>query len=169
MPAACERRPDHTVRINVDPPRRVADGARGWIEWRLVGFTDARLWIDSNDLSGHRSRRRSPHAAVCRMRDHAVDHVHGDLTIDSRIDFAILVDVVISATPALRLGFVARLVEDARVDPADRAAEDPVAVQRLVFVELNVMRIEADVHLLELPRLRIKVLHLPEAVFLRRE
>ena len=31
------------------------------------------------------------------------------------------------------------------------------------------MRIEADVHLLELPRLRIEVLHLPEAALLRRQ
>ena len=35
--------------------------------------------------------------------------------------------------------------------------------------ELDVVRIEADVHLLELPRLRIEVLHLPEAVLLWRQ
>ena len=105
------------------------------------------------------------------MRNHAVDHVHRDLAIDGRIDFAVLIQIVIAAAPALRLGFVAGLVEDARVDPPDRATEDAVAVERLVLVagKLHVVRVEADVHLLELPRLRVEVLHLPEAALLRRE
>ena len=88
-------------------------------------------------LPGHRARRRAPDAAVGRMRNHAVDHAHRDLTIDRRIDFAVLIQIVIAAAPALRLGLIAGLVEDARVDPADCAAEDAVAVQRLVLVVAN--------------------------------
>jgi hypothetical protein len=67
------------------------------------------------------------------MWDHAVDHAHLDLPIDSGIDFAVLIQIVIAATPALRLRLVTGLVENPRVDPADRAAEDAVAVQRFVL------------------------------------
>src|SRR6185503_10496351 len=112
---------------------------------------------------------RTPHTAVRGMRDDAVDHADGDRTIYGGIDLPVLVDVVITATPALCGGFVTRLVEFARVDPTDRATEDAVAVEHLVLVELHVVRIEADVDLLELPRPGIEVLHLAEAAGLRSE
>src|SRR6185503_20470826 len=67
--------------------------------------------------------------------------------------------------------FVAGLVEDAGADPPDGAAERSVAVERLVGVlrELNVVNVEADVDLLELPRPRVEVLHLAETARLRRQ
>ena len=112
----------------------------------------------------------APHTLPSRgMRDDAVDHADGERTIDSGIDLPVLVDVVIAATPALCGRLVTCLVEDPRVDPADGATEDAVAVEHFVLVELHVVRIEADVDLLELARPRIEVLHLAEAAGLRRE
>jgi hypothetical protein len=103
------------------------------------------------------------------MRNDAVDDADCNRPIDGRIDLPVLIDVVITATPALCSGLVAGCIEDLRVDPADGAAEHAVAIEHFVVVELHVMSVEADIHLLELPRLGIEVLHLPETALLRRQ
>ena len=189
MAAAGERRPDHAVVVDVDAARRVAvDVDLRVVERRLVDLGDAGLRIDTDDAPRHRPRHGAPHGAVGRVRDDAVDdagrnpharelaartpEVLEHVTVEAaRFDLAVAVDVVVRQAPALRGRFVAGLVEDSSVDPANRAAEHAVAVQRLVGVgrELHVVRIEADVDLMERLSPWVEVLHLAEARFLRRQ
>ena len=187
VPAARERGPDHTVAVDVDAARRVAVHVdRGIVERRLVDLRDARLGIDPHDASRHRARHRAPDAAVRRVRDHAIEdrlrhlqprehaarrgQVLERVLVDAGIDPAVAVQVEVRHAPALRLARVAGFLEHACVHPAERAAENPVAVERLVGVvrELNVMSVEADVDLMELLRARIVVLNLPKARLARR-
>src|SRR5688572_21909077 len=171
VPAARKRSPNHAIRIDVDAPRRIADDTGRRIERRFVALADACLRIDADDLPGHGSRHGAPDTAIGWMRNDAVNYPDGDLPIDGRIHLSVLIQVVPRPAPALRLRFVAGLVENPGIDPADGAAEHAVAVKGLVLVgrELHVVRVEADVHLLELARLRIEVLDLAETRLLRRE
>src|SRR6185436_10327154 len=113
---------------------------------------------------------RAPDAAV-RMWNHAVEQADANRLIDGLVNLAVAVDVEPRLAPALSRTRVAGRFELPGVHPANRSAERPIAVNRLVGIrrKLHMMHVETDVDLFELLRLRVVVLNLPETRRHRRQ